>query len=168
MAELVDNPAANSVGNVGTTRNFHVSVVVFYKRDLDVSATAPSNPPAERMLLADLVGGGFAGGDVILRLGSSGASNWLNVSVDQWVMLTGRLAGSFHAVAQWYRVRAVNESPVPDQRLVTLDGPDWDPLRFVDADGDATYPTAFVTIVNGAFGVFEKTIKLDGTSLWSD
>jgi len=150
---------------------WHIWVVVVHKRDLQLIPLTTSDIPPERMCYCDflsaplpaaagsvLSNAGIGGGDCLLSISSTQAASpdWLNVKVNQWIMLSSwpNLAAPPAGVAapvrgqlpivQWFRIAAVGEvvaipgataaaGPAGWQRNVTLAGPDWNPYKFVDA-----------------------------------
>lgn len=122
------------------------------------------------------------------------AEKYLNVRVNQWIALSGRFVNATlrnvglsnaQVALQWYRVVGVRGSVYQDDpqsniwyRDVTLQGRPWfevgtraqTPVQFIDADGDPSKGlviTAYGTILDGVIAVYEKTMTLDGVSLWS-
>ncbi len=119
--------------------SYKVSVAVFYKRDFQPPPTTfdGNTEPAERLVWADVIGGGYAGGDMRLwiaqaDMGQTQASAYLNVRQNEWLMLCG--TDGMRQRFQWYRIIATgevyqeNSPPGPVARWcrnVTLAGPDW-------------------------------------------
>jgi hypothetical protein len=152
---------------------WHVSVVVVYKRNLQLIPTSADEIPPERMCLG--------GGDCVIYVpvGMAPSQEWLNVKPNQWIMLSGfpNLAKQLtdppvHSQlcsVQWFRLSAVGEiQAVTDasgnvtawQRAVTLSGPDLNPYKFMDAVGaPGGNQSLYATIVDGVTGVFEATIE---------
>lgn len=189
-------PSGNSMADLSTSRQFQASVVVVYKRTISLDPVG--EVPGERMVWADFTSGGggtsFNGGDVRLRTNAN--PKWLEVKPNQWILLTAnmndpRLASGVRPVGAWYRIRSVGEglldvtSPGGVWFIdVSLDGPDWTTIPGLVPDANsfdysasmpAPYnfptgelPTAHATLVTGVVGVYEKTITLDGASLWSN
>lgn len=175
-------------------RTFNISIVIFYKRvpAVDVGLDPSANVPQERIVFADILGTGFGGGDIILRVNGVSqnvGANLLDVKPQQWIMLTGTMQATKDLVGNrvvlaWYRVVKVGDV-VEDMggsnwgRRVTLAGPDWlvyqpvtqtnpsptNPM-FVDADTSNPLPTVHAGIFEGAIAVYDRTITLDGYSLW--
>lgn len=178
---------------------WHVWVVVIQKRNLQLVPTAADAIPPERMCYCDMLSApwpppagatgisiqnnaGLGGGDCLLSVPASLSSSpeWLNVKVNQWIMLSafpnlGTLASPVRGqlcMVQWFRITAVGDViELPGnagfQRSVTLSGPDWNPYRFFDALGvppttgvsGMNFLTAYATIVDGACGVIDATIE---------
>lgn len=63
----------------------------------------------------------------------------------------------------WFRVAAVGEIETTAggwRRKLTLDGPDFNPYKFVDAVGaPAGNQSCYCTIVDGVTGVYEVTVE---------
>jgi hypothetical protein len=199
---LVMGPKAGapstSVSWLGTQipRTFNISIVVFHKRVpiVDTSLDVSGSVPAERIVYADVLGTGFGGGDIILRvkgLTQVQATNLLAVKAQQWIMLVGTMNNNSdlvknRVVLAWYRVIKVGDQ-VEDLlgngsnwgRRVTLAGPDWlvaNPLAptqqmYLDVSSDAlpvygNVSTVHAGIFDGAIAVYDRTVTLDGFSLW--
>lgn len=169
-----------------------VQIVVFYKRDFDVPAnylTADQAPP-ERTVTANILSGGYGGGDVSLttRVADGDYSHYLTVRKNQWIMLCGQAVfrnpsdATKYAtsnVYRWYRVVSATDPPVSDGtnyvRYVTLAGPDWstdatagwcyrggNPAgAYVDLDGDGNALDAAAVIADGVVGVYTMTFEVD-------
>ncbi len=168
-----------------------VSVIVFYKRNFQVTSTLTNidsdNPkPSERVAVATFPpGGGYGGGDVELAIPSNVAANlpgtedkgeYLDVKENDWLMLTNG------KVFLWYRVVAVaNELTTSTTsgrlvRHVTLAGPDWncdtDPAKTWCVNLDnlpnaTTLNDAQAVICDEVVGVYTQTIDLDTAEGWS-
>lgn len=167
LSEMFDNVPYQSVGDAQSTKDYTVSVVVFYKRDLltppntPAQTTPSSPPPSERMVWCDFpynVQGSpepsLGGGTVRLR--TNQGVKWLDVKPGQWILLTAYIPdpafdnpqGSGNGtgrqrIASWYRIVSVGvgNTDQPNQSWyfidVTLAGPDWYPGLHVDADAQA-------------------------------
>jgi len=137
VAPDIDDVFQNDVANMD---RFRVSVVIFYKRDLNLDQTGLTldvkKPPPERMVFADLLdasaqanavpapfpfGVNFSGGAVRLR--TAVAPEWLSVKPNEWLMLSGFMWSGGPVTAtvptgailpipfvQWYRIAAVGET----------------------------------------------------------
>jgi hypothetical protein len=106
------------------------------------------------------------------------ADDYLSVQPEQWIMILGSTknyaanpAGTPQVVMNWYRIVGAGASvdhytgvtglaPGNWARPLRLDGPDWD-----NSWSQAGPPVAY--IVNGVYGVFQKTMFSDGISSWS-
>lgn len=129
---------ATLVRQVPGSEEFVLSIVVLEDRDLGAGGevTSLSNEQVWNVNLLNRVSGGE-----IEVLGQP------DITTGGWLMLTSPL-GHF----RWYRV--VNTSQDTGSTFVTLEGAD------IDFD-----PTTAV-LVPGVVGVLEKTIRLEGTSMW--
>ncbi len=112
-----------------------VSVVVFYKRDLAVNPAEAK--PTERMVTANILGGGYGGGDVYEETGANGPIYCRDVT----------LAGPDWKEAWCYNVGGSNGDP--DGVLDDLD----------DLDGDGWFSNAEAVLVDGVIGVYTTTIE---------
>ncbi len=124
--------------DVANMDRFTVSVVIFYKRDLNLDQTVPpagittldvKKAPPERMVFADLLDASaqaaagaplpvnFAGGAVRLRTPPPGSTTpsstaaWLDVRPNDWLMLSGFSYNPFASVTP--PGPAINYAPVP-------------------------------------------------------
>ena len=131
-------------------------------------------------------GDGYGGGEVTIEALSSQS---LELRSGDWVMLMLNLTSStpYTPLFRWYRV-VETESPYWDgtqflegrpidrtisgnanrpgnyERHVTLIGADWPWLNSADKIG--TLPVTYATLVTGVVAVYEKTIRLETSSLW--
>jgi hypothetical protein len=175
MATLV--PQLDRQGN--PIREYTLSVIVFAQRLLQ--------PASERVALVGAFYSGspaWSGGDVLLESRADQPASDLEVNEGDWVLLSGRkLTQSsvrFVPVHKWYQVVAVDEEPTRDPsnprtshdlwtRNVTLVGPDWDYGNMVSgAFWEDPAVTTQVTIIPGVVSVFEKTVRLETSSMWVD
>ena len=62
--------------------------------------------------------------------------------------------------AQWYRIIGADKFDQGTNRQVTLTGPDWD-----TSNG---YATPQMVIFDGAVAVYNKSLRLEGSSLWNN
>lgn len=164
------------------TDEYTLSIVVFSRRVID-QILDDENRASERVVAVRRFFSGhpaIGGGDVELTTRRNFADD-LELRSGNWVLLSSIksvLGGSPPMVTgtvqvhKWYRVANAGEDAVFDTatgnwvRDVTLVGPDWDwgnmgnntPIQYVT-------PTQ-VTIVRGVVAVFEKTIRLESSSLW--
>lgn len=172
---------------------YMVQIVVFHKRDFEVPAnylTADQAPP-ERTVTANMLSGGYGGGDVSLTVPTGTTpdySSYLTLRKNQWIMLCGQAVfrnpsdATKYAttnVYRWYRVVSATEPPVADGanyvRYVTLAGPDWSTEAtagwcyrggnpagaYVDLDGDGNALDAAAVIADGVVGVYTMTFEVD-------
>ncbi len=137
-------------------------------------------------------GDGFGGGDVTLEAATAAE---LELNSGDWVMLMQNLRSTqpFTPMFRWYRV-ADTESPYWDgsnylegrpidrslsgnsdrpgmyERHATLIGADWPWLSSADwrpdVSGSGRIPVVYATLVTGVVAVYEKTIRLETSSLW--
>jgi hypothetical protein len=164
---------------VGNFRDLYtLSIVVFNRRSSAMEMDAFNERIAFVNLPTDFYSGGYSGGDVLLSadVGPSGgqeeAQAILEVREREWVMLGGTrrsTSGSVIPVFKWYRVLAADPNVEPSAaggnlwtREVTLQGPDWD--YSYNSTWDLRTPQ--VTLMKGVVAVYEKTIRLETTSLW--
>ncbi len=153
-------------GTVPQSDLYTLSVVVMFQRDaaLSMNASTATQIANERIAQVMFLGGGVGGGDVQLV---GAAPTDVAVRAGDWLMLSqevpvvdfdpmGRPVNVTRAVHKWYRVIAGDITPGSNTREVTLQGPDWNPALPTQA-----------TIVTGAVAVYEKTIRLESSSLWT-
>jgi hypothetical protein len=166
----------------GSLRNqYRLSVVVLHRRDLSMQMYQDLNtnnqwdagePPTgnERLVrVASFGSAGYAGGDVILE---SDAVEDLELKTGEWIMLAGsRGVPSIESPDfRWYRVAATETEPeqiAPNQwqRQATLIGSDWQRLEWHTSVPGSFRPTQ-ATLMTGVVSVYEKTIRLETSSLW--
>ena len=120
---------------------FTLSVVVALNRPLTPSAEN------EATFGVSNIRSSVAGGDFKLDASFS----QLDVREGNWVMLIGN--GSTPNAYRWFRVVAMNEAT----RDLTLYGGDW----------EYAANNTQVVVVRGVVAVFEKTIRLETSSLWA-
>ena len=162
---------------------YTASVVVVNGRKLAPPLADEATPPAERMVWCTFQSFGYGGGDVRLRLDDAG-ENHFKLQVNQWIMIAGSYedtsgSGITADHYRWYRIAALGDpkndtgTEDADYRDVTLAGPDlavaplpatWQPI---DGDTSTTETEWVAYILDGAVGVFEKTIEVDQPSLWT-
>ena len=131
---------------------YTLSVVIFDKRvfppqEVVASVGFPPLPPPPPPPVA------LGGGPVTLN-----AAVPLNVREGEWVML-GQTRPSGQRMYKWYRVLATDNRAGQNTRSVTLQGPDWP----VDAG-----VTTEAVYAQGAVAVYEKTIRVETSSLWTN
>ena len=171
---------------------YTVSVVVFHKRRLDID---PQKPP-ERMVQVDSVPGGTPNGLVVGGIGgveanlyadpatlgitSGVAKNYLeDIRAGEWVMLSANTTSG--TIFKWYRVTSVQDEivdgggPGPYTRWVSLAGPDMDPSPTgpldVSGDGEIDHTNGegvYISLFEGAIGVYEKTMRVEGSSMYGE
>jgi hypothetical protein len=134
------------------TDSYLLSIVVFNKRDFGATfneqeAVFDVNPVVP--------GQGYGGGDITLD-----ATN-TELNRNDWVVLAQAFPGPTNAAGNrppltrflWYRVVAVDDDGTATN--VTLDGQDWNP----------NFTTKCIA-VRDVVAVYEKTIRLETSSLW--
>ncbi len=178
-----------AMGGAASVRQYQITVASCFKRTLaplSNDITGLTTPPERAADVTFASAGGvsanstsFSASDAYIAipnntLSASDADQYLDVQMDQWIMIVGIGSswtprnGQWQPTAQivmnWYRVVAAganvdNYADVPGawSRPVRLEGPNW--------DSTWTSPTAI--IVDGVFGVFQKTVTSDGLSSWS-
>lgn len=173
-------------------QKYIVSVVVFRNRVLLPPDDPSLETPAERVAVANMLGGG----DVRLSVlasdlqkpggGSYNAAEYLRVREGQYILLAGRQLvtpgnpGVFQNVFLWYRVIATGELYQPSDpkpftgdsnhyyREFTLAGPDWNPAwcAQTDSDGDGT-PEVQAILCSEVYGVYSQVMEPDALSRFS-
>jgi len=136
------------------TDSYLLSIVVFNKRDFGATfneqeAVFDVNPAVP--------GQGYGGGDITLN-----ATN-TELNRNDWVLLAQAFPGPPDASGSrptltrflWFRVVAVDEDTTTMRTNVTLDGQDWNP----------NFTTKCIA-VRDVVAVYEKTIRLETSSLW--
>jgi hypothetical protein len=160
---------------------YDVSIVVFYRRDFSPPGSASGDePPGERQVMLEFLGGGWGGGDVLLATSDLSVDPVnLDVREHHWLLVSGRYQylyvdnnGAPQAplsvgVHKWYRIVAAGEvaqntNPSRWERLVTLDGPDWNIDQWsVDLNNDGDANEAYATLLTGVIGVYTTTVEMD-------
>ena len=153
---------------------YTLSVVVFHNRDPLMVMDDKNEKVAN---VASFVSGGYGGGVVILEAPDPAEDEHIlgDVRRNNWVMLAAdSIAGP---IFRWYRVSSADTDQVRGastmpfngggtvwRRQITLEGPDWTRPEWQDATR-VFYTQA--TLVSGVVAVYEKTIRLESSSLWS-
>ncbi|MEC7566484.1 MAG: hypothetical protein VX738_12450 [Planctomycetota bacterium] len=153
------------------TDHYLLSIVIFDRRFVDF-IDPNSGPLKDRLLNIAFLNRGFGGGEVRLSHSDPAA---LDLRHGDWVMLSANSQiGPFH---RWYRITYIEEETetttdtlgnvTGHYRNATLQGPDWSRPEWhpVVSGGTPQYPT-HVTYIPRVIGVFEKTIRLESTSLY--
>jgi hypothetical protein len=124
---------------------YTLSVVIFDGRDPD--------PTNEIVMPVTATGTGLGGGDVEFGAPLSG-HNLVDVDIrpDDWVMLSTQTTPRY---VRWYRVASADREVVNGTKYAFLMGANWDVTVGTQA-----------TLIKGVVGVFEKTFRLEDTSLW--
>lgn len=145
MATLV--PQNLALADTGATDTYLLSIVVFYKRNV----ADPIDEQEGVFEVSNSFGGGYGGGDIEIASGDTGLKR------NHWVMLAqaGPQGGRF----LWYRVVSVDlddtTDPANPVTYATLEGRDWN---------DA--PATQCVVVKNVVAVFEKSIRLETSSIW--
>ncbi|MDP6442476.1 MAG: hypothetical protein QGG36_24785 [Pirellulaceae bacterium] len=175
-----------------TRDEFILSIIVLRGRDplMEMSVSSEDNPGNERVVnVSNLYSNGIGGGDVRLEaVDPTRPARDLQLRNGDWIMLQGfsniriNAASAPCPVFRWYRVTAADTDPVLVNsnmpynannpvwaRDVSLEGPDWTRPEW-QGNNPASPPAAITqaTIVTGVVAVYEKTIRLESTSLWSN
>ena len=115
-------------------------------------------------------GTGVSGGEITLY---SNTLDPLKVRPNDWVMVSGSYdvsgvgSGPLITRFQWYRISDCEAEPsqsatkYPYELNATLIGQDWNPSYFTPTLNGVTQGNVRVTIVEGAFAVYEKTVRLE-------
>lgn len=158
MVDIQGSPAGSD-----RTDQFLISLVVFHNRVLKQNATTLEDQ--ERMLEVSLRGNGFGGGEVRLQSNNMVA---LDLKHGDWVMLSAPsdIGNQF----RWYKVTYIDDEtqqlgPNAFYRDATLQGPDWNRREWLDPTHPRFKPT-HATFMPHVIGVFEKTIRMESTSLY--
>lgn len=167
-------------GTVFPTDMYVLSVLVFDQRStglgVDTAATLDNGQNAvnaERLVdVVEFGDAGIGGGEVLLQARPGRNAGDLELSEGDWLMLSGykeeppvppatepnRIGPLF----LWYQVTGldgeVDTTVTPNQRYVTLRGPDWPAVKMAGTQ------CTQATIIGGVTAVYEKTIRLDTSS----
>ena len=161
----------------------NMSVVVFNQRQFQIAPSAQV-PPSEHACQVTVQGSGFGGGD--LTLSSSSANNvavrvgeclmlgWMQKDIPtasgQAVTFSGSPSISFGTLTRpmfrWYRI--LNAGPATSSggtwtRNITVAGPDLNLNTGFMVSG-----SVWAFIYDGAVAVYERTIRLEGPSMWTN
>lgn len=162
LATLVPKPGYSS-------DTYLLSIVVFHRREPHVDAERIVDVPSFSTAgYKGVISSGENGGEVVLHAGST----WyprdpkadLQMKEGEWLMLAGYDTATSRGYFQWYRIQTADAGPVPDtagtgyDRDLTLFGRDW-PIGVVDVTKAVWMP--------GVVAVYEKTIRLENSSLWT-
>jgi hypothetical protein len=171
MATLTPNRNRMNVAawRLEPTDQYLLSIVVFNNRFINY--TDPNTAEEkERLLNITFLNEGFGGGEVRLSHTNSAA---LELKHGDWVMLSAdsKIGSCF----RWYRISYIEDETPRGQinadgeyyRFATLQGPDWSRPEWHPARVPAIeYRETYVTYIPGVVGVFEKTIRIESTSLY--
>lgn len=153
---------------------YTLSIVVFHQRDSSMTMDDKNENVAN---VAAFYNGGYGGGEVLLEAVDTDEDEHVfgELRPGDWVMLS---ADSFAGpVFRWYRISSADSEQSRQAsvlgynggndvwtRRVTLEGPDWARPEWQGS------PPAFRTqcvLVSGVVAVYEKTVRLESTSLWN-
>jgi len=170
---------AYAYGKPYAEQSCQLSIIVFYRRPLAIGTTLTgTNNPAfydndtvsgtpiarERTVsVTSFNGNGIGGGEVTIR--PTNPYDAL-VKIGEYVLLyqapNGNPGNTGYRPyrAQWYRVIGADKFVSGTDRQVTLVGPDWD-----TANG---YGNPQMVIFDGAVAVYNKSIRLEGASMWNN
>jgi len=134
-----------------------VSVVVFYKRNTDGERTVRNISGN-----GGTIAGGFGGGEITLP-----TDQVTNVRPNDWLMLSSEPATGQPSFFRWYRILSVAE--VDDTRsAISIVGPDWSNTMNTPANASSGTATVVnVSLFDTVIAVYEKTMRIDGPSLYS-
>ena len=167
MATLTPNRNRRNVAarRLEPTDQYLLSVVVFNNRFINYTDTN-ADEEKERLLNITFLNRGFGGGEVSLSHTNSAA---LELKHGDWVMLSAD--SEIGSCFRWYRISYIEDDTrtivntsgaiTGYYRFATLKGPDWSRPEW----HNSTYTTQ-VTFIPGVVGVFEKTIRIESTSLY--
>jgi hypothetical protein len=165
MATLTPNRDRMNVAvrRLEPTDQYLLSIVIFNNRFINY-INVNAAPEKERLLNITFLNRGFGGGEVRFSHTNPAA---LELKHGDWVMLSAD--SEIGACFRWYRISyiedetrtIINSSGTGHYRDATLQGPDWNRPEWHNGT-DATH----VTFIPGVVGVFEKTIRLESTSLY--
>lgn len=156
-----------------------LSIVVFHRRDLSLTSSggSSSEPDNERLVaVSQFHSEGYGGGDVELQTRGNRPASDLAVKEGEWVMLSAMVniaQASASAIVvptfRWYRVMATDAviGTGPYTRNVTLQGFDWNDVLELSQLTPARATPTQATLLNGVVAVYEKTIHLETSSLWT-
>ena len=141
-----------------------LSIVVFHRRD--------SYAEADRIVDVTFDSLGFNGGDVTLSALPSASTTTpataddLRMKQGEWLMLARRNTVTNRRDFRWYRIQSADSGPVERDppgsgydRSLTLFGQDW-PVSNTNVVHKAVW-------IPGVVAVYEKTIRLETSSLWT-
>jgi type II secretory pathway pseudopilin PulG len=168
----------------GDFRNeYLLSIVVFHKRNRSMAMFVDEDDSGgfnagdtpsyfERLVdVATFHATGYAGGDIMLR---SLSLEDLELKEGDWLMLAGSggSGGVEAPVFKWYRVVATENEPTFNsgngtwERDATLQGSDWQRPEWHLPASNALFRPTQATLVSGVVAVYEKTVRLETSTLW--
>jgi hypothetical protein len=180
---------STTLSSTTPTSDYKLSIVMIYERTPTLTPSFNQELVIdylkERVVNGELQNGtGVTGGEIIFR--STGSTDQcaeqLNIKPNDWVMVSGTYRDTSLPIQeysrfQWYRVASCDKEPVLNTNLspnvyelnATLIGEDWN-LDFTNPPSGPSLglqvgPTGGtpvrVTIVDGAYAVYEKTVRLE-------
>ena len=164
---------APKVGASNSASELYIlSIVVFKQRSLTLPAPTDTTLPTERVVDFEVTSNGSTG-SIEVQLAADPSINaaftpeYLSLSQGDWVLLQG--ATPAIPYFRWYQVLGTGGDAKADgngrwQRYVTLQGPEWLPATYPVVANPPTHGQ--MVIVDGIVGVYQKTIRLETTSLW--
>lgn len=166
---------------------YTLSVLVFHERNGAFAIDVLNERIAQ---VVQFPGLGVGGGEVILAIPdptNAYTADTVRVRSNDWIMLASQLrtppppqnAITVLPVFRWYRVVASSTplydsstSPPTWTQEVTLHGPDWDRPEWIGnpTASPAVPPavTTYAALVSRVSAVYEKTIRLETSSLWTN
>ena len=191
------NAARDGIAANPESFDYDVSVVVFHKRPLPVSAASMtiSNlsdyynamSENERAVKASILSTSLKGGELRLTdIGDNPAkSPFEGLKTGQWIMLCGPHPNSSDSeprfFLKWYKVKSIDSEGTgissfdpSKERIVSVSGPQWPwlprtsyPASQQNLDSAKISDSLCVAICKGAVAVHTKTLRLEGHSAWS-
>jgi hypothetical protein len=172
MATLTPNRNRMNVARwrLEPTDQYLLSIVIFNNRFINYT-DANAAPEKERLLNITFLNRGFGGGEVRFSHTNPAA---LKLKHGDWVMLSAY--SDIGSCFRWYRISYIEDETrtiidmsgtiTGHYRDATLKGPDWNRPEWHTAGGNPATYTTHVTFIPGVVGVFEKTIRIESTSLY--
>jgi hypothetical protein len=177
MATLVPQEPSGVVSRLSDL--YVLSIVVYHQRD----GALLIDEENERTLRIPLTGsyngfkaGGVGGGEVALFVDDTtypglSREEALSVRAGDWVLLTPSLPFTVAPLVgdqwRWYRVLAADSEVIDSDSGMDPNAPPDHWIRYVTLDGlDWTPRETQVIAVKNVVAVFEKTIRLETSSLW--
>ena len=158
-----------SISPLEPTDQYLFSIVIFNNRFINY-IDPNTAPEKERLLNIEFLNEGFGGGEVRLSHTDPAA---LELKHSDWVMLSADSKSG--SCFRWYRISYIEDKTPNGQinsngeyyREATLKGPDWSrPEWHPTRVPPNQYRKTYVTYIPRVIGVFEKTIRLESTSLY--
>lgn len=162
---------AYAYGKPYAEQSCQLSIIVFYRRPLNGATALVDNDTVSGQSIArertvsvvSFDGNGIGGGEVTIRPTNPYDAM---LKVGEYVLLyqapSGNPGDSAYKPyrAQWYRIIGADKFDPGANRQVTLTGPDW--------DTNNGYATPQMVIFDGAVAVYNKSLRLEGSSLWNN